>query len=54
MVLEMYHKNFKHLPWKESLEGARPTDGGFDIQNYLFRVFFAVCSGTAHELMVSP
>ena len=23
MVLEMYHKNFKYLPWLESIEVAR-------------------------------
>ena len=54
MVLEMYHKNFKYLPWVESIEVARPTICGFDSQKALFsRVFFAVFSGTAHELMVS-
>ena len=31
---------------------ARPTIGDFDIQNYLFRVFFAIFSETADELMV--
>ena len=32
MVLGMYHKNFKHLPWLESIEVARPTICGFDTQ----------------------
>ena len=48
----MYHKNFKYLPWVESIEVARPTICGFDTQKSPFRVFFAVFSGTAHELMV--
>ena len=53
MVLEMYHKNFKYLPWTESIEVARPTFGGFDTQKIgHFRVFVAVLSGTAHEIMV--
>ena len=29
MVVEMYHKNFKHPPWVESIEVARPTICGF-------------------------
>ena len=40
MVLEMYHKNVKYLPWIESIEVARPTICGFDIQKSHFRVFF--------------
>ena len=36
MVLEMYHKNFKHLPWTESIEVARPTICGFDNQKINF------------------
>ena len=49
----MYHKNLKHLPWVESIEVARPTICGFDtLKITFFRVFFAVFSGTAHELMV--
>ena len=52
-VLELYHKNFKHLPWVESKEVARPIICGFDTQkSHFVRVFFAVFSGTAHELMV--
>ena len=53
MVLGMYHKNFKHMPWLKSIEVARPTISGFHTQNWPFSgVFFAVFSGTAHELMV--
>ena len=49
----MYHKNFKHLPWVESKEVARPTICGFDTQkSHSFRVYFAVFSGTAHELVM--
>ena len=29
MVLEMYHKNFKYLPWLESIEMARPNNWYF-------------------------
>ena len=29
MVLEMYHKNFKYLPWLESIEVARPNNRYF-------------------------
>ena len=39
-VVGMYHKNFKHLPWIESIEVARPTICGFDNQKSAFRVFF--------------
>ena len=53
MVLGMYHKNFKYLPWADSIEVARPTICGFDTQKSpLFGCVFAVFSGTAHELMV--
>ena len=52
MFLRMYHKNFQHLPWTESIEVAGPTIGGPDTQKSSFSVFFAVFSGTAHELMV--
>ena len=39
-VLRIYHKNFNHLPWLESIEVARPTISGFDIQkSFFFRVF---------------
>ena len=31
-VLGIYHKNFKHLPWTESVELAMPTICGFDTQ----------------------
>ena len=48
----MYHKNFKHLPWTESIEVAGPIIGVFIPKNHLFRVFFVVFWGTAHELMV--
>ena len=36
MVLEMFHKNFKHLPWIESIEVARRTICGFDNQKSHF------------------
>ena len=53
MVLEMYHKNFKHLPWVESKKVARPTICGFDTEkSHFFGCFFAVFSVTAHEVMV--
>ena len=29
MVLELYHKNFKYLPWLESIEVARPNNWYF-------------------------
>ena len=29
MVLEMYHKNFKYLPWLEGIEVARPNNRYF-------------------------
>ena len=29
MVLEIYHKNFKHLPWLESIEVARSNNRYF-------------------------
>ena len=29
MVLEMYHKNFKHQPWLESIKVARPNNWYF-------------------------
>ena len=49
----MYHKNFKYLQWLESIEVARPTICGFDTQKIThFGCFFAVFSGTAHELIV--
>ena len=48
-MLGIYHKNFKHLPWLKSIEVARPTICGFIPKNSFF---FAVCSGTAQELMV--
>ena len=50
----MYHKNFKHLPWVESKEVARPTICGFDTQKspLFLGVSFTVFSGTANELMV--
>ena len=48
MVLEMYQKNFKYLPWLESIEVARPIICGFD-KNHLFRVFFAVFLETAQD-----
>ena len=49
----MYHKNFKHLPWLESIELARQTICGFGTQKSLFfECFFKVSSGTAHGLMV--
>ena len=52
-VLGMYHKNFIYLSWVESKEVARPTICGFHIQKSHFSgVFFAVYSGTAHEIMV--
>ena len=50
----MYHKNFKHLPRLESIEVARPTICGFGTKKItFFRVFFAVFSVTAHELLVA-
>ena len=53
MVLEMYHKNFKHLPWIESIEVAKPTIFLFWYPKItFFRVFFAVFSGTANEVMI--
>ena len=36
MVLEMYHKNFKYLPWLESIEVAMPN-------NWYFRFFLKMC-----------
>ena len=51
-VLEMYQKNFKYLPCVQGIEVARPIISGFDTQKSPFSVFFAVFSGTAHELMV--
>ena len=46
----MFHKNFKHLPWTESIEVARQTIGGLIPKNHIFSgVFF---SETAHELLV--
>ena len=53
MVLGIHYKNFKRLPGVESIEVARPTICGFGTQTSpLFGYFFAVFSGTAHELMV--
>ena len=53
MVLGMYKNPFEHFPWIESIEVARRKICGFDIQKSpLFGCFFAVFSGTAHELMV--
>ena len=50
MVLEMYHKNFKHLPWIESIEVARPTICGFDNQKSPFSEdFLSVFSGTSQD-----
>ena len=52
-VLGIYQNNFKHLPWVENKEVARPTICGFDTQKSpFFGCFFAVFSGTAHELVV--
>ena len=49
----MYHTNFKHLPWVERKEVARPTVCVFWYPKItFFRVFFAVFSGTALKLMV--
>ena len=51
--LRMYHKNFQHFPRTESIEVTGPTICGLDTQkSHFFGVFFAVFSGTAHELMV--
>ena len=53
MLFGMHHRNFKHLPWIESIEVARPTIYGFHTQISPFLgCFFAVFSGNAHELMV--
>ena len=53
-VLGMYYRNFKHLPWLESIEVARPTIRGFGTPKSPFFecFFFAIFSGTVHELMV--
>ena len=49
----MYNENFKYLTWLDSTEVARPKICGFGTQKSpFFRVFFAVFSGSAHELMV--
>ena len=36
----MYHKNFKYLPWVESIEVARPTIGDFYTQKSSFSAVF--------------
>ena len=48
----MYHKNFKHLQWIESIEVARPTICGFDTQKITFFRVFLRFSEEAHELIV--
>ena len=48
----MYHKNFKYLPWVQSIEVARPTISGFDTQKSPFSGVFCGFSETAHELIV--
>ena len=45
----MYHKNFKHLPWMESLEVATPKICGFNNQKSPLSDVFAVFSETAQD-----
>ena len=53
-VLKNVSLNLKHLPLTESIEVAGLKMGGLDTQKPpILGYFFAVLSGTAHELMVS-